>query len=250
MIKQLNQKIKKIAFTLAAAGVVAGLGMQKNIVKADTTDQDPKATYDAKMDQDLQDHKNLQAYRNPLIAASLTTPLNQLPAAQLGVSNWDSLPAGTTAKWNMQPDVSKPGRSYGQIIVTFPDGSASNLAVYVTAKDTSSAAQDEQAPVEDEKVPAKSEKDTNKVQSPVIVRDAAPVKESTAKKDQAKESVSSTVEPESESAVVTNETGHASGDSELPQTNAKNTVAVLMMGILTLIASFGLVAKNLIKDRN
>ncbi|CCI81521.1 Rib/alpha-like domain-containing protein [Lactobacillus hominis] len=244
MIKQLNKTIKKLALTLTAAGIISGVGFQSSVVKADTVKEDSKATYNASMDQDLKDHKNLQAYRNPLIAASLTTPVNEVPQAQLGVSNWDSLPAGTTAKWNMEPDVSKAGTSYGQIIVTFPDGSASNLAVYVTASDSS-----KQAPVEDEQQPANTEKenDQSSVQSPVIVRDANNVK-TNARNNNVKEN--STVAPQSQSSVVSDETAHVAGDAKLPQTSAKNAVVIMMMGVMTIIASLSLIARNLIKERN
>lgn len=256
MIKQLNKTVKKLALTLGAAGLVASMGLQSSVVKADTTsDQTVKATYDQKMDQDLKDHKNLQAYRNPLVAASLVTSLNQLPEAQAGVSNWDSLPAGTTAKWNMEPDVSKTGRSYGQIIVTFPDGSASNLAVYVTTKDNAASDTEPdstQSPVAAEDNDSQTSENSSKtdgfsVQSPVIVRDA--------KNAQSSENSNSTTDanvatPKSEGAVVTDETAHVAGDNELPQTNAKNTLAMITAGMVAIIASLGLIAKNLIKERN
>src|SRR5699024_7666463 len=37
--------------------------------------------------------------------------------------------------WDNKPEVNKAGTSYGTVYVTFPDGSRSRLAVYVTVKD-------------------------------------------------------------------------------------------------------------------
>ena len=70
----------------------------------------------------------------------MTTTKGVLPDATSGISNWNTVPAGTVANWDQTPEINKVGTSYGTVYVTFPDGSRSRLAVYVTVKDT--AAQD------------------------------------------------------------------------------------------------------------
>ena len=96
----------------------------------------------------LEQHKNLQAYTNPLSVKTLTTTKGVLPDATSGISNWSTVPAGTVANWDKTPEINKVGTSYGTVYVTFPDGSRSRLAVYVTVKDTA-VSQDSKASKKD-----------------------------------------------------------------------------------------------------
>ncbi len=101
-----------------------------------STDSSTATTDQAKTYQtQLEEHKNLQAYTNPLTVQALTTTKGVLPDATSGISNWSQVPAGTVAAWDNKPEVNKAGTSYGTVYVTFPDGSRSRLAVYVTVKD-------------------------------------------------------------------------------------------------------------------
>ncbi|MCI6230281.1 MAG: cell wall protein, partial [Lactobacillus johnsonii] len=134
------RKVKKrsIITSLGAAAMLASLSVGGTAFAASTTSTDSStATTDqAKTYQtQLEEHKNLQAYTNPLTVQALTTTKGVLPDATSGISNWSQVPAGTVAAWDNKPEVNKAGTSYGTVYVTFPDGSRSRLAVYVTVKD-------------------------------------------------------------------------------------------------------------------
>lgn len=125
---------------LGAAALLASLSLNGTAFAA-TTDSANAGAEQAKTYQtQLEQHKNLQAYTNPLSVKALTTTKGVLPDATSGISNWNTVPAGTVANWDQTPELNKVGTSYGTVYVTFPDGSRSRLAVYVTVKDT--AAQD------------------------------------------------------------------------------------------------------------
>ena len=138
------RKIKKrsIITSLGAAAMLASLSVGGTAFAASTTSTDSStATTDqAKTYQtQLEEHKNLQAYTNPLTVRALTTTKGVLPDATSGISNWSQVPAGTVAAWDNKPEVNKAGTSYGTVYVTFPDGSRSRLAVYVTVKDSAAS---------------------------------------------------------------------------------------------------------------
>lgn len=138
------RKIKKrsIITSLGAAAMLASLSVGGSAFAASTTNTDSStATTDqAKTYQtQLEEHKNLQAYTNPLTVQALTTTKGVLPDATSGISNWSQVPAGTVAAWDNKPEVNKAGTSYGTVYVTFPDGSRSRLAVYVTVKDSAAS---------------------------------------------------------------------------------------------------------------
>ena len=134
------RKVKKrsIITSLGAAAMLASLSVGGTAFAASTTSAESStATTDqAKTYQtQLEEHKNLQAYTNPLTVRALTTTKGVLPDATSGISNWSQVPAGTVAAWDNKPEVNKAGTNYGTVYVTFPDGSRSRLAVYVTVKD-------------------------------------------------------------------------------------------------------------------
>lgn len=133
MMRKFNKR--NIITSFGAAALLASLSLGGTAMAADTdngaANNDQAQTYKTQLEQ----HKNLQAYTHPLSVQTLTTTKGNLPAATSGISNWGSVPAGTTAAWDNEPDVSKAGTSYGTVYVTFPDGSRSRLAVYVTVKD-------------------------------------------------------------------------------------------------------------------
>ena len=134
------RKVKKrsIITSLGAAAMLASLSVGGTAFAASTTSTDSSTatTNQAKTYQtQLEEHKNLQAYTNPLTVQALTTTKGVLPDATRGISNWSQVPAGTVAAWDNKPEVNKAGTNYGTVYVTFPDGSRSRLAVYVTVKD-------------------------------------------------------------------------------------------------------------------
>ena len=134
------RKVKKrsIITSLGAAAMLASLSVGGTAFAASTTsvNSSTATTDQAKTYQtQLEEHKNLQAYTNPLTVQALTTTKGVLPDVTSGISNWSQVPAGTVAAWDNKPEVNKAGTSYGTVYVTFPDGSRSRLAVYVTVKD-------------------------------------------------------------------------------------------------------------------
>lgn len=135
------RKVKKrsIITSLGAAAMLASLSVGGTAFAA-STDSSTATTDQAKTYQtQLEEHKNLQAYTNPLTVQALTTTKGVLPDATSGISNWSQVPAGTVAAWDNKPEVNKAGTSYGTVYVTFPDGSRSRLAVYVTVKDSAAS---------------------------------------------------------------------------------------------------------------
>lgn len=155
MMKKINLKIKKLLIVLGVSTMAAGLGAGANIAYADSPSDDKSQEYE----EGMKEHQNLQAYNYPLVAAELTTIKGKLPSAESGVSNWSSLPSGTTATWDKQPIVDQDGKSYGTVIVTFPDKSASVIAVYVTV--TSDASSQSSS----DKISPKSEVDSSTVKA-------------------------------------------------------------------------------------
>lgn len=250
-MKNLDKKAKKLVSGVGATLLVASLGLSSGIAFADdaqsssstvsssssvtsssntsssssSSETSKPASNEVTIPDGYKNKEDFQAYQNPLVAATLSTTVGNLPSAESGVSNWSSLPAGTTAYWNMQPDVSKDGESYGQIIVNFPDGSSSNLAVHVNTK-TSSSKSDSQ-----------SNSDSDDSQSPVIVRDEKNSKNT------------SSETPTTKSSQVSDDTANVKGDSDLPQTSSKSNIALAIMGMAMTIASFALIARDLIKNR-
>ncbi|MCZ3550189.1 YPDG domain-containing protein, partial [Lactobacillus gasseri] len=59
-----------------------------------------------------------------------TTP-GVVPPAENGIKNKDDMPSGTKYTWEKTPDVTKPGKTTGTVIVTYPDGSKDKVDVPV-----------------------------------------------------------------------------------------------------------------------
>ena len=59
-----------------------------------------------------------------------TTP-GVVPPAEKGIKNKDDMPSGTRYTWEKTPDVTKPGKTTGTVIVTYPDGSKDKVNVTV-----------------------------------------------------------------------------------------------------------------------
>lgn len=135
MKKKMNLKFKKLLIMLGVSTMAVSLGAGANVAYADSPSDDKSQEYE----EGMKEHQDLQAYNYPLVAANLTTTKGNLPSAESGVSNWSSLPAGTTAVWHKQPTIDQEGKSYGTVIVTFPDKSASVIAVYVTVEGDASS---------------------------------------------------------------------------------------------------------------
>ena len=64
----------------------------------------------------------------------LTTPLNQVPEAQRGISNTSELPTDTKYSWKAPLDVTIPGTRQATVVVTYPDGSQDEVPVKVVVK--------------------------------------------------------------------------------------------------------------------
>ena len=54
-----------------------------------------------------------------------------VPPAEKGIKNKDDMPDGTKYTWEKTPDVTKPGKTTGTVIVTYPDGSKDKVDVPV-----------------------------------------------------------------------------------------------------------------------
>ena len=54
-----------------------------------------------------------------------------VPPAEKGIKNKDDMPDGTKYTWEKTPDVTKPGKTTGTVIVTYPDGSKDKVNVTV-----------------------------------------------------------------------------------------------------------------------
>ncbi len=91
----------------------------------------------------------------------LTTPLNQVPEAQRGISNTSELPTDTKYSWKAPLDVTIPGTRQATVVVTYPDGSQDEVPVKVVVK----------AP---EKVPTDAEKYTPQSQEVETAQGKAP----------------------------------------------------------------------------
>ena len=199
------RKVKKrsIITSLGAAAMLASLSIGGTAFAASTTntDSNTETTDQAKTYQtQLEEHKNLQAYTNPLTAQALTTTKGVLPDATSGISNWNQVPAGTVAAWDNKPEVNKAGTSYGTVYVTFPDGSRSRLAVYVTVKDSaaSQSSEDTNTTSSNKKTVAEASESTSKnaqtdSEAKTATKDANNTEKSkTADKDQATKTNSKT----------------------------------------------------------
>lgn len=268
---KLSTKTNKLLMSLGTVALVAGLSVNSGMVHADTT-SDSQATTDQTQ---LNAHKDLQAYNNPLTAQQVTTTVGQLPAPQAGVANWSSLPAGTTAVWNMDPDIDKAGISYGQIIVSFPDGSASALAVYVNTTGTDASNIQNTGKTDDAKnetvtdnnnidtkgsnqaavttTSDSANKDTKVAKSTTNQDSEEPVTVSTVSQGDGQvitkdnTNIAESIAPKTEGAVIENETSHVAGDGALPQTNSKSSILGVISGAM--LAILGLVGLVTVKER-
>ena len=276
------RKVKKrsIITSLGAAAMLASLSVGGTAFAASTTSAESStATTDqAKTYQtQLEEHKNLQAYTNPLTVRALTTTKGVLPDATSGISNWSQVPAGTVAAWDNKPEVNKAGTSYGTVYVTFPDGSRSRLAVYVTVKDgaasqssentntTSSDAGTSKSTAKSSQVESEaktSAKDTdNDTEKTTTVdkadKDQAAKSSSKANKDVVVKDLGSTTVTEKNVSVVSNakdkdkSSNPISVATRLPETVAKATNPfVIICGALIAAVSGAVIWSKKLKKRN
>nr|WP_285816793.1 Rib/alpha-like domain-containing protein [Lactobacillus taiwanensis] len=280
------RKIKKrsIITSLGAAAMLASLSVGGTAFAASTTNTDSStATTDqAKTYQtQLEEHKNLQAYTNPLTVQALTTTKGVLPDATSGISNWSQVPAGTLAAWDNKPEVNKAGTSYGTVYVTFPDGSRSRLAVYVTVKDsaasqssentnTTSSDKNSSAAVASKSIAKSSQveseaktsaKDTDTEKSNTVDnkadKDQASQSSSKSNQDVVVKDLGSTTVTEKNVSVVSNSkdkdksSNPISVATRLPETVAKATNPfVIICGALIAVVSGAVIWSKKLKKRN
>lgn len=276
------RKIKKrsIITSLGAAAMLASLSVGGTAFAA-STDSSTATTDQAKTYQtQLEEHKNLQAYTNPLTVQALTTAKGVLPDATSGISNWNQVPAGTVAAWDNKPEVNKAGTSYGTVYVTFPDGSRSRLAVYVTVKDsaasqssentnTTSSDKNSSAAVASKSIAKNSQveseaktsaKDTDPEKSTTVDKadkDQAAKSSSKASKDVVVKDLGSTTVTEKNVSVVSNSkdkdksSNPISVATRLPETVAKATNPfVIICGALIAAVSGAVIWSKKLKKRN
>lgn len=276
------RKIKKrsIITSLGAAAMLASLSVGGTAFAA-STDSSTATTDQAKTYQtQLEEHKNLQAYTNPLTVQALTTIKGVLPDATSGISNWSQVPAGTVAAWDNKPEVNKAGTSYGTVYVTFPDGSRSRLAVYVTVKDsaasqssentnTTSSDKNSSAAVASKSIAKSSQveseaktsaKDTDPEKSATVDKadkDQAAKSSSKANKDVVVKDLGSTTVTEKNVSVVSNSkdkdksSNPISVATRLPETVAKATNPfVIICGALIAAVSGAVIWSKKLKKRN
>ena len=62
---------------------------------------------------------------------TVNTKTGVVPNAAEGIKNKNDLPSGTKYTWKNQPDVSKAGSKSGTVVVTYPDGSTSDVPVTI-----------------------------------------------------------------------------------------------------------------------
>lgn len=276
------RKVKKrsIITSLGAAAMLASLSVGGTAFAA-STDSSTATTDQAKTYQtQLEEHKNLQAYTNPLTVQALTTTKGVLPDATSGISNWSQVPAGTVAAWDNKPEVNKAGTSYGTVYVTFPDGSRSRLAVYVTVKDSAASQSSEDtnttssnknsSPGVASKSTAKSSqvesetktsaKDTDTQKSTTVDKadkDQASKSSSKSNKDVVVKDLGSTTVTEKNVSVVSNSkdkdksSNPISVATRLPETVAKATNPfVIVCGALIAAVSGAVIWSKKLKKRN
>lgn len=281
------RKVKKrsIITSLGAAAMLAYLSVGGTAFAASTTsvNSSTATTDQAKTYQtQLEEHKNLQAYTNPLTVQALTTTKGVLPDATSGISNWSQVPAGTVAAWDNKPDVNKAGTSYGTVYVTFPDGSRSRLAVYVTVKDgaasqssenttttttssdkNSSAAVASKSTAKSSQVESEaktSAKDTDTEKTTTVDKadkDQAAKSSSKSDKDVVVKDLGSTTVTEKNVSVVSNskdkdkDSNPISVATRLPETVAKATnPLVIIFGALIAAVSGAVIWSKKLKKRN
>lgn len=281
------RKVKKrsIITSLGAAAMLASLSVGGTAFAASTTSTDSStATTDqAKTYQtQLEEHKNLQAYTNPLTVQALTTTKGVLPDATSGISNWSQVPAGTVAAWDNKPEVNKAGTSYGTVYVTFPDGSRSRLAVYVTVKDSAasqssentnttssdknssamvaSKSTDKSSQVESESKTSAKDADNHMEKSTTVEKtdkDQATKSSSRANEDVVVKDLGSTTVTEKNVSVVSNSkdkdksSNPLSVATRLPETVAKATNPfVIICGALIAAVSGAVIWSKKLKKRN
>lgn len=276
------RKINKrsIITSLGAAAMLASLSVGGTAFAA-STDSSTATTDQAKTYQtQLEEHKNLQAYTNPLTVQALTTTKGVLPDATSGISNWSQVPAGTVAAWDNKPEVNKAGTSYGTVYVTFPDGSRSRLAVYVTVKDSaasqssedttttssdknSSAAVASKSTAKSSQVKSEaktSAKDTDTQKSTTVDKadkDQAAKSSSNSNKDVVVKDLGSTTVTEKNVSVVSNSKDNDKNSNpisvatRLPETVAKATNPfVIICGALIAAVSGAVIWSKKLKKRN
>lgn len=278
MMRKINKR--SIITSLGAAAMLASLSVGGTAFAA-STDSSTATTDQAKTYQtQLEEHKNLQAYTNPLTVQALTTTKGVLPDATSGISNWSQVPAGTVAAWDNKPEVNKAGTSYGTVYVTFPDGSRSRLAVYVTVKDSaaSQSSEDTNTTSSDKnslaavasKSTAKSSqveseaktsaKDTDTEKSTIVDKadkDQAAKSSSKSNKDVVVKDLGSTTVTEKNVSVVSNSkdkdknSNPISVATRLPETVAKATNPfVIIFGALIAAVSGAVIWSKKLKKRN
>lgn len=253
---------------LGVSTVIAGAGMQTNMVLADTaTDSSTSSSVTSssasssdtnsttgsstsssstnstnpyeQAENDEKVNENLQAYKYPVVAAKLTIKKGEaLPAAQDGVQNWSSLPAGTTAVWHKEPTVDQVGESFGTVIVTFPDQSASVIAVYLTVEgdgEATSIAPKSEVNAAVAKA-AKTASSNGQVDTTASANDQVVVKD-------VKTEYNST--PTKKSQATDNAVAKSNtSDAELPETQGKTSTVAIISGVLLAIVGLGVAVIN------
>lgn len=280
MMRKVNKR--SIITSLGAAAMLASLSVGGTAFAASTTSTDSStATTDqAKNYQtQLEEHKNLQAYTNPLTVQALTTTKGVLPNATSGISNWSQVPAGTVAAWDNKPEVNKAGTSYGTVYVTFPDGSRSRLAVYVTVKDGAASQSSENtnttssdksssaavaskstaknSQVEGEAKTSAKDTDNDTEKTTTVDKDQAAKSSSKANKDVVVKDLGSTTVTEKNVSIVSNSkdkdksSNPISVATRLPETVAKATNPfVIICGALIAAVSGAVIWSKKLKKRN
>lgn len=253
MMRQIKKR--NIMTGLGAAALLASLSLNGTAFAASTDSANAGAEQAKTYQTQLEQHKNLQAYTNPLSVKTLTTTKGVLPDATSGISNWNT----TVANWDKTPEINKVGTSYGTVYVTFPDGSRSRLAVYVTVKDTA-VSQDSKASKKDlnsgSATSATDQQDNASKQTTSVKKDVA--KENTSKnssektnKDVVVKDLGSTTVTEKNVSVVNNtkdnkknskkSSNPVSVATQLPETEGKAVNPLVVIGGL-LVAAIGAVA--------
>ena len=73
---------------------------------------------------------------NKPVGKDIETPQGTVPPAKDGIKNVPDLPTDTTYTWKTTPDVTKPGTTDATIVVTYPDGTKTEVPVQVVVTET------------------------------------------------------------------------------------------------------------------
>ncbi|MBC8743889.1 YSIRK-type signal peptide-containing protein [Lactobacillus sp. Marseille-P7033] len=79
---------------------------------------------------------NITYTANKPVGKDIETPQGTVPPAKDGIKNVPDLPTDTTYTWKTTPDVTKPGTTDATIVVTYPDGTKTEVPVQVVVTET------------------------------------------------------------------------------------------------------------------